>query len=321
METDHMTDPVPMTSATGTASAGAAAHALAASPLAEVDGLRIAFRGHDGTLAEAVRGVSFTLNKGERLGIVGESGSGKSLTGRALLGLLPPAAQMRANALRFDGADLLVLSARKRRQLCGQQMGMILQDPKYSLNPVMTVAEQMREAFALHAPKTGRREMREKIVAALAAVHIRNPQRVAAAYPHELSGGMGQRVMIAMMVSTGPRLLVADEPTSALDVLVAAQVLAILDETIAKHNTGLILISHDLPLVMSFCDRVVVMYAGRVVETCAARDLLHAQHPYTRGLLAANPPLANPPDELPVLARDPAWLADAHDSAPTGASA
>jgi peptide/nickel transport system ATP-binding protein len=287
----------------------------AAAPLADIDDLRITFRGHDGALAEAVRGVSLTLNKGERLGIVGESGSGKSLTGRALLGLLPPAAQMHAKTLRFDGTDLLALTARKRRQLCGQQMGMILQDPKYSLNPVMTVAEQMREAFALHAPKTGRREMREKIVAALAAVHIRNPERVADAYPHELSGGMGQRVMIAMMVSTGPRLLIADEPTSALDVLVAAQVLAILDETIAQHDTGLIFISHDLPLVMSFCDRVVVMYAGRVVETCAARDLLHAQHPYTHGLLAANPPLSNPPDELPVLARDPAWLVDPRDGA------
>src|ERR1700754_5355296 len=182
-----MTDSSPLANATGKAVADTATGALASVPLAEIDDLRIAFRGHDGTFAEAVRGVSFTLNKGERLGIVGESGSGKSLTGRALLALLPPAAQMRANALRFDGADLLALSARKRRQLCGQQMGMILQDPKYSLNPVMTVAEQMREGFALHAPKTGRREMREKIVEALAAVHVRNPQRVADAYPHELS--------------------------------------------------------------------------------------------------------------------------------------
>jgi peptide/nickel transport system ATP-binding protein len=255
-----------------------------------------------------VRGLSLTVNKGERLGIVGESGSGKSLTGRALLGLLPAAAHCTAKTLRFDGRDLLAMPPRKRRRLCGQQMGMILQDPKYSLNPVMTVAQQMREAFALHDPKLGRKAMREKIVAALAAVHIRNPERVADAYPHELSGGMGQRVMIAMMVSSGPRLLVADEPTSALDVLVSVQVLGILDEMIAKHDTGLILISHDLPLVMSFCDRVVVMYAGRVVETCAARDLAQAQHPYTRGLLAANPPLIDPPDELPVLVRDPAWL-------------
>jgi peptide/nickel transport system ATP-binding protein len=141
-------------------------------------------------------------------------------------------------------------------------------------------------------------------------VHIRNPERVARSYPHELSGGMGQRVMIAMMVSTGPRLLIADEPTSALDVLVSMQVLAVLDELIEKHQTGLIFISHDLPLVMSFCDRVVVMYAGRVIETCAARDLVNAQHPYTRGLLAANPPLVDPPVELPVLSRDSAWLND-----------
>ncbi|MFL9875169.1 ABC transporter ATP-binding protein [Paraburkholderia megapolitana] len=288
-------------------------------PLCEIDDLRVGFRGHDGELTEAVRGLSLTLQRGERLGIVGESGSGKSLTGRALLGLLPANAQFAAQTMKFDGQDLLTMSARKRRQLCGQQMGMILQDPKYSLNPVMTVAQQMREAFVLHGPKLGRREMREKIVAALAAVHIRDPERVADTYPHELSGGMGQRVMIAMMVSSGPRLLIADEPTSALDVLVSMQVLGVLDEMIAKHDTGLIFISHDLPLVMSFCDRVVVMYAGRVVETCAARDLVHAQHPYTRGLLAANPPLVNPPDELPVLERDAAWLTHPHrQTHPTG---
>ncbi|ASW00906.1 ABC transporter ATP-binding protein [Paraburkholderia aromaticivorans] len=283
----------------------------ATQPLCEIDDLRIGFRGHGGELTEAVRGLSLTLQRGERLGIVGESGSGKSLTGRALLGLLPPAALSEAKAMKFDGQDLLAMSVRKRRQLCGRQMGMILQDPKYSLNPVMTVAHQMREAFELHGPKFGRREMREKIIEALAAVHIRHPERVADAYPHELSGGMGQRVMIAMMVSTGPRLLIADEPTSALDVLVSMQVLGILDEMIDKHDTGLIFISHDLPLVMSFCDRVVVMFAGRVVETCAARDLVRAQHPYTRALLAANPPLIDPPDELPVLKRDAAWLTQA----------
>jgi peptide/nickel transport system ATP-binding protein len=282
----------------------------AAHPLCEIDDLRIAFRAHDGTLNEAVRGLSLTLKKGERLGIVGESGSGKSLTGRALLGLLPPAAHCTAKGLRFDGQDMLAMPAHRRRRFCGSQMGMILQDPKYSLNPVMTVEQQMGEAFALHEPKLGRRAMREKVVAALESVHIRNPERVARSYPHELSGGMGQRVMIAMMVSTGPRLLIADEPTSALDVLVSMQVLAVLDELIEKHQTGLIFISHDLPLVVSFCDRVVVMYAGRVIETCAARDLVNAQHPYTRGLLAANPPLVDPPVELPVLSRDSAWLND-----------
>lgn len=192
-------------------------------------------------------------------------------------------------------------------------MSMILQDPKYSLNPVMTVAQQMRETFVRQGVKEGRRALRERIVAALDAVHIRDAARVADAYPHELSGGMGQRVMIAMMVSAGPRLLIADEPTSALDVLVSMQVLAVLDEMIERHGTGLVFISHDLPLVMSFCDRVAVMYGGRVVETCAARDLAHATHPYTRGLLAANPPLANPPDELPTLRRDPAWLTESYE--------
>ncbi|AOJ07065.1 ABC transporter ATP-binding protein [Burkholderia mayonis] len=280
-------------------------------PLCEIEGLQIGFRTHDGTLVEAVRDLSLTLAPGERLGIVGESGSGKSLTGRALLGLLPAAAQCRARALRFDGRDLLTLSARERRKLCGSAMGMILQDPKYSLNPVMTVGKQMAEAFRLREPGLRGRALRERIVDALAAVEIRDPARVADAYPHELSGGMGQRVMIAMMVSTGPRLLVADEPTSALDVAVSMQVLAVLDDMIARHRTGLVFISHDLPLVMSFCDRVAVMYAGRVVETCAARDLVHATHPYTRGLLAATPPLSNPPDALPVLERDPAWLTEA----------
>jgi peptide/nickel transport system ATP-binding protein len=273
--------------------------------LAQIDGLEVAFAGHDGALMPAVRGVSLTVRRGERLGIVGESGSGKSLTGRALLGLLPPEAKWSAKALRFEGRDLLAMRPQERRRLCGTRMSMILQDPKFSLNPVMTVAQQMRETFVRQGVKESRRALRERIVAALEAVHIRDPQRVADAYPHELSGGMGQR---AMMVSSGPRLLIADEPTSALDVLVSMQVLAVLDEMIERHDTGLVFISHDLPLVMSFCDRVAVMYGGRVVETCAARDLVHATHPYTRGLLEANPPLDNPPDELPTLRRDPAWL-------------
>jgi len=283
---------------------------MQADTLCEIDNLRIAFEAHDGTLTEAVRGISLTVARGERLGIVGESGSGKSLTGRALLGLLPSSARWSADAMRIDNHNLLAMRPKERRRLCGTQMSMILQDPKYSLNPVMTVAQQMREAFSRHSPKLNAKAMRERIVAALDAVHIRDPQRVADAYPHELCGGMGQRVMIAMMVSSGPSLLIADEPTSALDVLVSMQVLSVLDEMIAKHNTGLIFISHDLPLVMSFCDRVLVMVGGRVVETCAARDLAHARHPYTRGLLAASPPLRNPPDELPVLQRDPAWFGE-----------
>jgi peptide/nickel transport system ATP-binding protein len=282
-----------------------------AAPLCVIDGLHIGFRGHDGREHDAVRDLSLTLAPGERLGIVGESGSGKSLTGRALLGLLPAGAQWRARGMRFAGHDLLALSARERRRLCGSEMGMILQDPKFSLNPVMTVGAQLAEAFRLREPHLRGAALRERIDDALAAVEIREPRRVAHAYPHELSGGMGQRVMIAMMVSTGPRLLVADEPTSALDVAVSMQVLGVLDTLVARHHTGLLFISHDLPLVMSFCDRVAVMYAGRIVETCAARDLAQASHPYTRGLLAATPPLVDPPDTLPVLRRDPAWLTEA----------
>jgi peptide/nickel transport system ATP-binding protein len=281
-------------------------HAPAA--LCDIDQLQVAFPGPDRQWAQAVRGVSLTLAPGERLGIVGESGSGKSLTGRALLGQLPPAARMSARALRYAGRDLLAMPAAERRQLCGREMGMILQDPKYSLNPVMTVGRQMREAWTLRNPGMKRREKDQRVLASLDAVRIRDPRRVAASYPHELSGGMGQRVMIAMMAANGPRLLVADEPTSALDVLVAVQVLDVLDDMVARHGTGLIFISHDLPLVSAFCDRVAVMYAGRVVETCAASQLHHAQHPYTRALLAASPALADTSGRLPVMQRDPAWL-------------
>jgi peptide/nickel transport system ATP-binding protein len=186
-------------------------------------------------------------------------------------------------------------------------MRMVPQDPKYSLNPVMTVGAQLREAFAQADPGLSRGDLREMTLAALDAVRIRDAHRIARAYPHELSGGMGQRVMIAMMVSCGPKLLVADEPTSALDVSVSVQVLAVLDEMIARHRTALMFISHDLPLVMSFCDRVVVMLAGRAVETCAANALRSSRHPYTRGLLAATPDLMTPCDALPTLQRDAGW--------------
>ena len=276
-------------------------------PLAQISNLRISFPSSTGALREVVRGISLSLQPGERLGIVGESGSGKSLTGRALLGMLAPGAVWSADAMRFAGQDLLTMKPAARRQLCGRDIGMILQDPKYSLNPVMTVAKQMKEAFHLREPQLKGAALQARMVQALDAVHIRDPERVLKAYPHELSGGMGQRVMIAMMVSSGPQLLIADEPTSALDVLVAMQTLRVLDEMIARHNTGLILISHDLELVSQFCDRVVVMYAGQVMETCAAADLQHAAHPYTRALLAASPQLHHAQDWLPTMQRDPRW--------------
>jgi peptide/nickel transport system ATP-binding protein len=193
------------------------------------------------------------------------------------------------------------------RAIRGARMSMIMQDPKYSLNPVMRVGDQVVEALRVHR-KLPRREARERVIAMLEAVRIRDPQRVYDSYPHEISGGMGQRIMIAMMLIPEPEVVIADEPTSALDVSVRMQVLAVLDELITQRGLGLIFISHDLNLVRKFCDRVLVMYAGRVVESIAAADLEHAQHPYTRGLLAAVPDMDRRRAVLPVLQRDPAWL-------------
>lgn len=272
--------------------------------LLEVDDLHVTFATPKGPV-EAVRGVGFTLGR-ERLGIVGESGSGKSQTGRAVLGVTDPRARVRARRLAFEGIDLLGADPRTLRRLRGARMSMILQDPKYSLNPVMPVGRQIAEAYRVHR-RAGAREARERTLAMLASVHIREPERVYRAYAHELSGGMGQRVMIAMMMIAEPDLIIADEPTSALDVTVSLQVLAVLDEMVTRRGTGMIFISHDLNLVASFCDRILIMYAGRVVESCAAGELHRAEHPYTRGLLDCLPRVDTRLDPLPTLVRDPAW--------------
>jgi peptide/nickel transport system ATP-binding protein len=273
--------------------------------LVEIDNLCVDFPGAHGW-SHAVRGVSMTLGA-EKLGIVGESGSGKSLTARALLRLLPPTARVRANRLAFDGIDILAASERQMRAIRGKRAGLILQDPKYSLNPVMTAGAQIAEAWRAHK-KGSRRIAAQAAVDLLAQVQIRDPARVAAAYPHELSGGMGQRVMIAMMLAPDPELLIADEPTSALDASVQAEILRLMEDLVSRRGMGLILISHDLPLVSHFCDRVAVMYAGRVVENLAASDLARATHPYTRGLLDCLPTLTHTKVRLPVLTRDPSWL-------------
>ncbi|MGF7159085.1 peptide/nickel transport system ATP-binding protein [Rhodoligotrophos appendicifer] len=273
-------------------------------PLLEVEDLRVRFHLRRG-IVEAVRGVSFTLGR-ERLGIVGESGSGKSQAGRAILGLTPPPGEVTASKLAFDGTDLLTASPRQLRNLRGSRMTMVMQDPKYSLNPVMPVGRQMIEAYRAHA-RAATAEARDKSLAMLEAVKLQDPSRVMSLYPHELSGGMGQRVMIAMMLITDPDLLIADEPTSALDVTVQLEVLRILDALVSNRGMGLIFISHDLELVASFCDRVLVMYAGKVVETLDARDLHSARHPYTRGLIGCLPKLSGDQHPLPTLHRDPAW--------------
>lgn len=273
--------------------------------LVEAQDLRVAFATPSG-VSEAVRGVSFTLGR-EKLGIVGESGSGKSLTARSILRLLPGGARVTADRLAFDGLDVLRASERQMRAIRGKRAGLILQDPKYSLNPVMTVGDQIAEAYRAHKGGS-RRRAHDAAVDLLAQVRIRDPARVAGAYPHELSGGMGQRAMIAMMLAPDPELLIADEPTSALDATVQAEILRLLENLVATRGMALLLISHDLPLVGHFCDRVIVMYAGRVVEELRAGELSRAQHPYTRGLLECLPSLTHPKPRLPTLRRDPAWL-------------
>ncbi len=268
--------------------------------------LRVAYPARGGAWQEVVRGVSFTLGR-ERLGIVGESGSGKSQTGRAILGLTAPGGRVTAQTLRFDGIELLTCPPAQRRALRGGRIAMVLQDPKFSLDPVMRIGAQIEETLRTHRPLPAR-ERRERMLDALAQVGIEDPARVAALHPHEVSGGMGQRAMIAMMLVAGPELLIADEPTSALDVTVQLQVLGILDKLVADQGMGLIFVSHDLRLVSSFCDRVLVMYAGRVVEQLKASELQQAQHPYTRGLLNCLPQLGAPQHPLPTLDRRPEWL-------------
>ena len=273
-------------------------------PLLSVENLRVGFPTRTG-LVQAVRGVSFELGR-ERLGIVGESGSGKSQTGRAIMGLTAPQAVITADRLAFGDTDLLSLSPKERRRLRGRRMAMVLQDPKYSLNPVMTIGRQIVETLRTHED-IGRSEAKARVLAMLEAVQISDPERVFGLYPHEVSGGMGQRAMIAMMLICGPELLIADEPTSALDVTVQIEVLSILDKLVAERGMRLIFISHDLRLVSTFCDRVLVMYAGRVVEELSSANLHEARHPYTQGLLNCLPQIGNHRHPLPVLERKPEW--------------
>ncbi|WP_083100141.1 ABC transporter ATP-binding protein [Pseudophaeobacter leonis] len=272
--------------------------------LLDVENLWVRFPSRQGVF-DAVRGVSFSLGK-ERLAIVGESGSGKSMTGRAILRLIRPPGIVSADRISLQGEDLMAKSEREMRAVRGQRISMIMQDPKFSLNPVMTVGAQIIEAYRLHS-KASKSEAYAKTLSMLEAVSIRDPGRVMRAYPHEMSGGMGQRIMIAMMLIPNPDILIADEPTSALEVSVQRQVLSIIDKLVTDRGMGLIFISHDLNLVADFCDRVLIMYAGRIVEVCDAKNLHDAKHPYTRGLLNSLPRLQEPRKKLDVLNRDPAW--------------
>lgn len=272
--------------------------------LLDVENLWVKFPSRQGVF-DAVRGISFTLGR-ERLGIVGESGSGKSMTGRAILRLIRPPGIVSADHILLESDDLMQKTERDMRKVRGERISMVMQDPKFSLNPVMSIGAQIIEAYRLHN-SAGKTEAYAKALEMLKAVSIRAPERVMRAYPHEMSGGMGQRIMIAMMLIPDPQILIADEPTSALDVSVQRQVLSIIDDLVTQRGMGLIFISHDLNLVADFCDRVLIMYAGRVVEVCDARRLHAAKHPYTRGLLNSLPRLDTPRTKLEVLRRDPAW--------------
>ncbi|ACL55529.1 ABC transporter ATP-binding protein [Methylobacterium nodulans] len=257
-------------------------------PLLEIENLSVEFPSAGGVM-RAVDGVSLSLEAGEVLGVVGESGSGKSVTMLALMGLVAYPGRVRADRLRFEGRDLLTLSARERRRLTGKDVAMIFQEPTTSLNPCFTVGFQLAETLRLHEGM-GRRAARDRAVELLAQVGIPAPESRLGAYPHQLSGGMNQRVMIAMAIACNPKLLIADEPTTALDVTIQAQILDLLLTLQRERGMALVLITHNMGVVAETAQRVIVMYAGQVMEEQKAAALFAApQHPYTAALLAALP--------------------------------
>jgi peptide/nickel transport system ATP-binding protein/oligopeptide transport system ATP-binding protein len=270
-------------------------------PLLEVSGLRVAFPTKGG-LAEAVKGVDFALRPGEAVGLVGESGSGKSLTAMAILRLIAAPGRITGGSIRFDGADLLALPESGMRGLRGRAISMVFQDPSTSLNPAFTIGRQIIDTVRAHRPGLGRAAAREQAIESLALVGIADPGRRLASYPHEFSGGMRQRVLIAMAIACQPKLLIADEPTTALDVTVQARVVDLLNDLRARLGLTVLFISHNLDLVAEICDRVVVMYAGRVVEAAGAEDLFtQPRHPYTRLLQRCIPRIGGDGARLEVI--------------------
>jgi len=261
------------------------------SHLLEVKNLQTQFRTRAGVV-RAVDGVSFRLGRGELLGLVGESGCGKSVTALSVMRLVAPPGKIVGGEVLFDGEDLLKASESRLREIRGDDIAMIFQDPLTSLNPVYTVGEQIAEALRLHR-KMNHRQAREAAVEAMREVSIPDPARRADDYPHQLSGGMRQRVMIAMALACGPKLLIADEPTTALDVTIQAQILELLDELRRTRELAVLLITHDLGVVAEVADRVAVMYTGRIVEESPVTELFaRPKHPYTEGLLRSVPKLS-----------------------------
>ncbi len=263
-------------------------------PLLQVRDLRVRFTRRGRPPVTAVDQVSFDVPAGRSVGLVGESGSGKSVTSLALMGLLPKRGVEVSGSVRFDGEELLGLSDDRRRSLRGAEMAMVFQDPMSSLNPVVTIGVQVTEVLRRHRDMT-RAEARDEAVDLLRRVGIPEAQRRLTDYPHQLSGGMRQRALIAIALACSPRLLVADEPTTALDVTIQAQILDLLRGLVAETGTALVLITHDLGVVAGMCDDVHVMYAGRLVESAARRELFaRPEHPYTHGLLESVPRLDTP---------------------------
>ena len=274
-------------------------------PLLDIQNLRISFATSQGR-TEAVRGINLRMGR-ERVAVVGESGSGKSITFRSLLGLLPGSAHITADRFHLKGTSLLNLNARALRAVRGERIGMVVQDPRQGFDPLMTIGKQLIEMLRLHG-KVPRARLKTRMLELLDEVHIREPGRVAELYPHQVSGGMAQRAMLAMMLCAEPELLIADEVTSALDAVVRHRMLELIDEQVRLRGMGLVLISHDLDLVAKYADRVIVMYAGRIMEELPASDLAQATHPYTRGLMACRPSLDNLGSPLPTMNREASWL-------------
>ena len=278
------------------------------SNILEINNLTINFATRDGSF-KAVDNISFNIESNKTMALVGESGSGKSVTAMSILQLLPrpQASYSQASSIKFKGDEIIDTSNDKLLNIRGNIVSMVFQEPMTSLNPYHRVGDQITESILLHTDST-KKEAIDEAKKLLELVEIDDIERRFYAYPHELSGGQRQRVMIAMMLIPEPEIIIADEPTSALDVSVQRQVLNLLDELISERNIGLIFISHDLDLVRNYCDRVLVMYAGRVVESIKASELENAQHPYTQGLLKAPPRIGDIRNRLPTLQRDPSWL-------------
>jgi peptide/nickel transport system ATP-binding protein len=257
-------------------------------PLLEVDRLRVEFPTRRGTLL-ALDDVSFSIAPGEILGVVGESGAGKSLTGAAIIGLLEPPGRIASGEIRLEGRRIDNLGAADMRRIRGRQIGAIFQDPLTSLNPLYTVGQQLVETIRTHLPLSGA-QARERAIDLLRQTGIPAPEARIDQYPHQFSGGMRQRVVIALALAAEPRLIVADEPTTALDVSIQAQIIALLQRLAREHGAAVMLVTHDMGVIAETCDRVAVMYAGRVVEIGPVQEVIHhPAHPYTRGLMGSIP--------------------------------